>query len=191
MAVVAYWLQRLRDRRPLWSPGLNLPGQTFRPFRDRPEDSWPQAVSKQALFQDYQLWFTDVYLPPFQASGFYQDVPEALPKPATDLDFFVIMSPMIHLVGRAQQTRSHIVPLREMHQGEWYTVKRRKNFVRLCSWQEHVAAFELQTGLPVAATLPPPTEQMKTVARGVKVSIRKLADNKAVLERAIGRAARG
>jgi len=189
MAVIPYWRERLKARKPLGLEALWLVGYNVKLRDDNPEDTWPKAVAKQALLLDYKAWFEETYLPPYLESAFFRDFPEQLPKPASDLDFFVTMSPFLHVVGRAQQTRAYNVPQKKMWEGKWVSVKVHRNFVRLCTWQEHVAAFELQTHtsldvaqLPVSAQ----ADLIDTVAKGVQVSIRQIAANKDAM--AIGKA---
>lgn len=180
MGVIVYWRERLRDRNPLGSETLRIEKYNLRK-REGVEDSWPRAVAKQALLSDYKEWFDRVYLPPFLDTGYYQDCPDQLPKPASDLDFFVTMSPFIHVVGRAQQTRAYMVEQQEQYEGRWITIKVHRNFVRLCEWEEHVATFELLTGMKVHAEplgVLRDRGNMFTVSQGVKVHIKKIAGNR-------------
>lgn len=191
MTIIPYWHERLRDRQPLRSEALRLEGYNLK-MREGVVDTWPRAVAKQALRQDYLTWFAEVYLPPFMDSGHYRDCPEALPEPMDELHFFTALSPFIHLVGREAQTRSYRVKELRRHEDRWVPIRVFRNFVRLCEWAEHVAAFELATGIRCRVQLPPPTrENMEVVTRGVKVTIKRLADNRATLPEAMGKAPKG
>lgn len=186
MSINAYWHERLSARQPLRLEALRQAGYNVKP---REGDDWPVAVAKQALRLDYMAWFDEVYLPPYLESGFYQDTPQALPQRLDDLHFFTALSPFIHLIGREQQTRTYKVRVPKKFEGRWITVKANRNFVRLCEWREHVAAFELATGLIVGDKLPDPDpENMGVMAEGVTVAIRKLAGNRETMERTMGKA---
>lgn len=179
MAVILYWRERLQARRPIYCDRLAVEKLNLRTIVG---DTWPRAVAKQALFEDYQIWFEEVYLPPYRDTGFYQDMPDQLPKPATSLEFFTTMSPLLHLIARDKQTRSYKVDKQVQHMGEWVTVKSHRNFVRLCEWKEHVAAFELQTGLVVGFRDFPLSserdERIMVLVRGQKAYVERLDANK-------------
>lgn len=179
MAVIQYWAERLRDRDPISTPQLRTVN-TVKHHEGRGEDTWPKAVAKQAMYLDYLAWFERVYLPPFQQTPFYQDQPVLLPAPARELDFFVTMSPFIHVVHRDKQTRSYLVREQRQHNGRWLEARVRKNFVRLCEWKEHVAVFELQTGMLIDGGLFAGAnfEAIETVAEGTRVVIDRIADNR-------------
>lgn len=189
MAVVLYWKERLAARNPLRLEALRIVGFNVKPRRDRMEDPWPHSVAKQAMFEDYLVWFDQVYLPPFQEAEFYQDFPDQLPKPADQLEFFTTMSPFVHVLGRKQQTRSYFVPKVTGHEGRWITVKVYRNFVRLCEWEDHVAQFELLTGSDTEA---PPiilkTPRIERIGNALRISMSQIASNKAELDRQMGKA---
>lgn len=187
MGVIPYWRERLKDHHPLALEALRVEGYNVRKRTDI-ESTWPRAVAKQALLADYKAWYDRVFLPPFLDTGFYQDCPDQLPKRPNEFEFFATLSPFIHIVGRAQQTRAYHVPEQRQHQGEWVTVKVHRNFVRLCEWDEHAATFELLTGFRVYETpldLQRNHANMHTVAQGVKVNIRQIAANRQAM--AIGK----
>jgi hypothetical protein len=185
MSINAYWHERLRAREPIRLQALRQIGFNVKP---RENDTWPTAVAKQALRLDYLAWFDEVYLPPYLESGFYQDTPQALPQRLDDLHFFTALSPFIHIIGREEQTRTYKVRVNKQHEGRWISVKANRNFVRLCEWREHVAAFELVTGLSINMPLPPPSdENMAAITQGVTVGITKLAANKEAIDRAMGK----
>ncbi len=185
MSINAYWHERLRARDPIRLDALRQIGFNVKPRQD---DTWPLAVAKQALRLDYKAWFEQVYLPPYLDSGFYQDTPQALPQPLDDLHFFVALAPFIHLIGREEQTRTYKVRVQKKFEGRWVSVKANRNFVRLCEWREHVAAFELATGLSIGLDLPPPSdENMSAITQGVTVAITKLASNREAIDRAMGK----
>jgi hypothetical protein len=188
MAVIPYWKERLLARCPLHVESLRVPAN-LRARNDQPGDTWPRAVAKQALFLDYQAWFDECYLVPYRETSYYQDG-AALPEPAGELDFFITMSPFLHVVGRAQQTRSYFVREPQLHEGEFVMVKAKRNFVRLLTWNEHVAQFELVTGIHIDTPdigREKRVENIGQVSRGVQLTIRKIAENKATMRRNMGK----
>jgi hypothetical protein len=188
MAVILWWRGRLVDRRPLREDKMWVQDVSFKAQYVSPEDPWPRAIAKAFLLLDYRQWFEEVYLEPYRQCAFYQDQPDQLPKPATDLEFWTTLSPLIHLVGRAQQTRSYNVKEQHLHMDVWVTIKVKKNFIRLLEWGEHVAAFELQTGSHLAGLhMVAPKPRIEMVAKGVTVVVNRMATNKANLDRTMGK----
>jgi hypothetical protein len=187
MAVVLYWKERLAARCPIRAPGLLVEGFGYRKRQDRPDDPWFKSVARQTLLLDYQAWFTEVYLPPFASVQYYQDFPDQLPVAADDLAFFTTIAPFIYIVGKKQQTRSYLVDKREPYQGRWIEIKSYRNFVRLCEWEDHVAAFRLQTGQEVTATTPVHYDSITRVAGAVKIATKRIAANKEAMDKQMGK----
>lgn len=184
MSVVHYWHGRLKERQPFRSESLRIEGVTVRAREGN--DTWPRAIAKQTMRNDYLTWFEEVYLPPYLDSGYYKDCPQALPQPLDDLHFFTAISPFVYLLGKHAQTRPYRVQEQRMHEDRWVTIRVTRNFVRLCEWGDHVAAFELATGLLVGSRLPTPDrDHMFTVAQSVKVTINKMAGNRDALPAAM------
>lgn len=186
MAVVLYWNQRLAERNPLRDPELRIEGVNIK--SREVEDSWPRAVAKQAQYMDYLKWFDEEYLPSFASVDYYRDFPDQLPKPANELEFFTTIAPFMYVVGRKQQVRSYAVKQQQTYEGEWMTIKKTRNFTRLCEWEEHVAAFVVQTGIEIKAPPPRPKKQdVELVAGATKIVVRKIAQNKATIDRQMGK----
>lgn len=179
MSVVLYWRQRLIAGRPIRSDTLWAEGYNYRPLDKQPDSTWPKAVAKQALFQDYLGWFEEEYLKPFAASKGYAEFPDQLPKPANELGFFSQINPMLMLVGASSQVRNYKVTRRQLYEGRWIDVKGWRSFVRLCEWDEHVSAFILQTGSMIPRRQPRTLSQdIEAVAGAVQVAIKRLATNR-------------
>lgn len=187
MAVILYWRDRLADRCPIRAPVLRIDGFGFRKRQDRPDDPWYKAVARQTLLQDYNAWFADVYLPQFTGVPYYMDYPDQLPKPADDLGFFTQIAPFLYIVDKKQQTRSYLVNIKEPFEGRWLELKTHRNFVRLCEWEEHVAAFRIQTGQDIGATQTIHFDSIIRVAGAVRIAKKRIAENKEALDRQMGK----
>ena len=184
--VIAYWRERLVGHNPLRSEKLREPLFNIRLHRNQ-EGGWPRAVARQALVQDYVEWFKDVYLRSYD-TPYYVENPDRKPQHANDLEFFSTMAPFLYVVGREIQTRGYLVKIRERYQGEWITVSRRRNFVRLCTWEEHVAAFQMQVGeqLPSLPVFQSQQETAQVVENAVRVVIRRTEANREAMNRSMG-----
>lgn len=146
MAVSLYWRERLLARNPIKYDAFRQEGFDVKYHDGRPGDTWPLRVAKQALLSDYLKWFEEEYLKTFRGVGYYQDFPDALPKPATELEFFTSMSAFLYLTGRHNQTRGYFVWGVTGFEDRFVRARVHRNFIRLCEHNEHVAQYELVTG---------------------------------------------
>jgi|GEM_PF-5434519 len=146
MAVVPWWKERLEERRPVRELAYYREGYDWKP-RDPASDTWPRLVATQALWNDYLAWHEDVYLAPFRASPYFQDFPDQLPKAADEAEFWHTFAPYLYISGSSKmQKRGYYVWDQQKHLDDWVRVKAHRNFVRLGTWEEHLAAFSMLTG---------------------------------------------
>lgn len=133
-------------RRPLADPSFR-PRQDYKPRRDAMRDPWPHAVCRASMYQDYQKWFDRDFLEAYRGVPFFKD---GLPKPEDEFTFFTTMSPWLYILGKKEQVRNYRVPVTvTMEGGVTEEQYRYRYFIRLGSWETHVAAFEIQTGISV------------------------------------------
>ena len=191
MSAVLYWKERLESAQPLRDEALRVPGYNVR--NPSVSQTWPRAIARQALYQDYQKWFDEEYLTAFRDVGYYQDFPQHMPKPLDELGFFATMGPFLYIVGRDKQVRNYTVKVQKPYQGRLVEVKTGRYFVRLCEHKAHCAAFELNTGIELAVAFYAKTDglikalnseqdRVEAVAGAVRVSIRKIAENRKAIE---------
>lgn len=188
MSAVLYWKERLEDAQPLRDEALRVEG--FNVKNPSATNTWPRAVARQALYQDYLKWFEEIYLLSFKTVGYYQDFPEQMPKPLDELGFFATMGPFLYVVGKDKQVRNYSVKVQKPYQGRYVQVKTGRYFVRLCEHKAHCAAFELNTGIELtllkliggAYNIKNEEDRVETVASAVRVSIRKIAENRKAME---------
>lgn len=173
MSAILYWQGRLIERQPIWHAPLRIEGDVIRSHR-KENDTWPHAICRSAMYADYLEWFKRVYLPPFEGQPYYANSPDRLPEPADELNFYVTLSPWVYLLGKKAHVRMRNVSHRVCVEGRWIETKASRYFVRLCEWEDHVAAFELKTGIRLG--IPPPlfdSGRAKTVAEaGLRYSTR-------------------
>lgn len=146
MSVLIYWQERLQDRKPLYSDSIAIPGFNV---KAREGDSWPASVARSALLEDYLLWHEEKLLEPYRQSPMYADHPAMMPKPVDEMGFYNSLAPLIYVIGKHQQVRNYKVTIQRQFEGKWQSGTQRRYFVRLATWEEHVASFELQTGIEV------------------------------------------
>jgi hypothetical protein len=187
MSVLMYWKERLVAKNPLFSEAKRLEKIHVKHRRSDMDNPWPHSVARSALFEDYLIWHEEAYLVPFRAVDYYQSNPDRLPAPADELGFFSTIAPWLYLVGKKQQVRTYLVPVQEFYDGEWYETKKNKYFVRLCTWEQHVAGFEMITGVPLdMQTEYYHPERARTVADAQTEYHRQIAENREVMEAAMG-----
>lgn len=169
MSVVPYWKERLEDRRPVRDLAYWREEYDWKPRLDVPGDTWPRLVACQAIWKDYLAWFEDVYLAPFRESDFFRDFPDQMPAPATEVEFWHTMSPLLYISGNPKmQKRGYFVWGQRTHEGEWVKVKVHRNFIRLGSWDEHVAAYVLATGGYTGSWAKDPAAYIDTVGGAIR-----------------------
>lgn len=150
-AILPWWKDRLEDRSPI-SDAFRI-GINIRPIAEEPR--WPQRVLRQALYFDYQSWYAR-YAKETYNHGVYLTNPEMVPLYASELVFFSAMSPWLYINGKLGQTRHVSVKVPELFEGRTVYVRRRKYFVKLGLWQDHVATFEQETGLKITPSVRSP-----------------------------------
>jgi hypothetical protein len=129
-------------------------------------------VQRTTLYEDYLSWCEQVYLAPYRDSEYFRLYPQMVPKPDEEIIFYSSLYPWIYLVGKKKQVRSYLVDTKEAFEGQWYETKKMKYFVRLCSWEDHVAAFELYTGHDITQ----PYEFDPSKAESVAIARKRYAD---------------
>ena len=150
--------------------------------------TWPYAVARSALYEDYRVWFRESYLKQFANIKGYHEVRDRLPQPDSELSFYVAMAPWLYLVSKKEQVRSYVVPVREHLDGRWWTLKKHRNFVRLCRHEQHVAIFEMSTGLVVYDALANVSnkEKLEVVNKAREDFREELKNNKEIMDEQMG-----
>jgi hypothetical protein len=142
MSVLLYWRERLEAHNPLYKEDLRIPGLNVRPMNGMdPKASWPRAIARYALYQDYCIWHREQFLP------LYKGVECPTPKPADELIFYSTMAEWLYIVGKEQQVRTYLVTHSSYYEGEWVRGRKHRYFIRLLDWAYHAAQFELTTGI--------------------------------------------
>lgn len=148
MSTFFYWAARLEAAMPLYSDDVRISKFNIR-WHNGQENQWPHSVCRQALYQDYERWFKEVYAPQFDRLRIYSDYPELRPQPDQQLVFFATMSPWLYILGKENMERSYSVDVERSYEGEWYKTKSRRYFIRLAPWIDHARAFYVTTGHPI------------------------------------------
>ena len=152
MTVLLWWKERLNAGEPLHNQETRPVGVDVR-FSDRIGPyGWPNAVAKQALYDDYVWWHTTVYIKPFNDSPYYSDNPDKIPKPADRLAFFSAMQPLIAPTNLESST--YPVKVSVQHEGRIVKVKKSRAFYRLVDLEAHRVAFMTHTGLRLSDATP-------------------------------------
>jgi len=173
MSVMLYWQERLEAQNPLYSESLRIDKVNVRPMHGMdPKASWPRAISRSALYEDYCRWHKDQFLQLYR--GIAWSGP--MPKPAEELIFFSTMSPWLYVVGKDEQVRTYLVPHSEKYEGEWVHCKKNRYFIRLLDWQYHAVQFELTTGVFVFNRDMTAEDRIRMV-EGAKANYRKVLDH--------------
>jgi hypothetical protein len=127
--VANWWEQRLRERNPLALSSTI--GWDYRPRTGmHAQDSWPHSVARMSLYQDYTKWCEE----------------QEILRVEAELLFFLVMKPWLYLRDKNWHVRNYFVRQQEPFEGGWLTLKKRRYFVRLLTWEEHVDAFQNDTG---------------------------------------------
>lgn len=187
MSVVQYWKERLEAQNPLYDTALRIPQVNVRPNPGMdPRASWPRAVARSALYQDYITWFKECYLKPFKETPYYAERPSRLPKPVSELIFFSTIAPWIYVVGKKEQARTYLVPTQMKFEDRWVSGKKNSYFARLLEWRHHVAAFELDTGIQVEGSPVEPGEHIPMLADIRANYLALVSANRGILDPGIG-----
>lgn len=189
MSVLQYWQRRLVEKNPIYSEAFRIDKVGYRENIEDPTSTWPRAVARAILFDDYVAWFTDVYLEPYRKSDQYKDFPEIMPRPCDELTFYSTISPWVYIVGKKQQVRTYLVPTRVHHKGDWRNLKINKYFIRLCAWEAHVAAFELNVGIDIGMIRTDTyyLDRHQVVANAITKMQNQIDKNRVYMDRSMGR----
>lgn len=153
MSVIVYWQERLRAGRPFFSNKVwEEPNNT----RGKPADgaTWPRAVARSALFDDYTIWHQDEYLQPYREAEYYAANPDRMPQPVDELAFYATIAPWLYIVDKNRQVRTYLVPVQVFYEDRWVETKKNRYFIRLCAREAHEAAFEIATALSPSTPVP-------------------------------------
>lgn len=152
MTVLIWWRDRLNVGEPLHDQATRTQGADVRFRQGQGPNGWPNAVSKQRLYDDYLWWFDASYLKPFRDVPFYVDNPTKLPSACDRLAFFSLMQPLIVPTGLA--ARTYPVKVNVQHEGRLIPVKRSRSFYRLALLEDHRVAFVLHSGMRLTDATP-------------------------------------
>lgn len=155
MSIERYWQERLVSGFPLRSRALYQEGYDLRSWSGK-TGVWPRAVARQSLYADYQDWHAEVFLAEYQNSEFFQSHPDMVPKPATEMQFFVTMGPWLYIDGKSWHVKNYNVKKQERSNGEWVKVTARRYFIRLVELERHTRVFEASVGRSIR----PPRERL-------------------------------
>lgn len=142
--VMVWWRERLDARVPL-SATFMIEGYNYKAREGANQDPWPVRVARQALYLDYQSWYIKTILPQYN-TPYYRDHPEKIPLYASELVFFSTMTPYLYIYDKETQVKNYHVKESRKFEGKWVTVKVRRYFIKLGSFQEHLEAFKRETG---------------------------------------------
>lgn len=144
MSVLLYWQERLQAQNPLYDERLRIPGYNVRPLAGLdPRASWPRAVARSALYEDYIVWHKQCFLDLYRGIAWSGPMPQH----ATELIFFTTIAQWIYIVGADRQVRTYAIPASLKFEDTWYSGKKNRYFIRLLDWRYHAAQFELTTGI--------------------------------------------
>ncbi len=188
MSAITYWRECLINKFPLRMSSANTAGVWVKYRKGPRTTTWPYAVARAALYEDYRVWFRQSYLKQFVGIKGYFGVGDQLPQPDSELSFYVAMAPWLYLVSKEEQVRSYVVPVREHLDGRWWTLKKHRNFVRLCRHEQHVAVFEMLTGLVVYDALANMSneERLGVVNKAKEAFREELKTNKEIMDKRMG-----
>ena len=188
MSTITYWRECLINKFPLRMSSAGTAGVWVKYRKGPRTTTWPYAVARAALYEDYRVWFRESYLKQFADIKGYHGVGDRLPQPDSELSFYVAMAPWLYIVSKEEQVRSYVVPVREHLDGRWWTLKKHRNFVRLCRHEQHVAVFEMLTGLVVYDALANMSneERLGVVNKAKEAFREELKTNKEIMDKRMG-----
>lgn len=137
-AVTNWWQERLQARHPLGTAAIDVEGYNWKRRAGLESvDSWPKAVARIALYDDFRFWCED----------------HTIGTPlCSELHFFVQIAPWVYS-DKSHQVKNYWVHKSEPYQGRWIKVKVRRYFIRLNTWDEHADMFFRDTGVQVRKPL--------------------------------------
>lgn len=188
MSTITYWRECLINKFPLRMSSAGTAGVWVKYRKGPRTTTWPYAVARATLYEDYRVWFRESYLKQFADIEGCYGVRDRLPQPDSELSFYVAMAPWLYIVSKEEQVRSYVVPVREHLDGRWWTLKKHRNFVRLCRHEQHVAVFEMLTGLVVYDALANMSneERLGVVNKAKEAFREELKTNKEIMDKRMG-----
>lgn len=145
MSVIVWWRERLVARFPL-SPALAVEGYNYKMREGSGLDPWPMRVARQALYDDYRSWVDGANALAWPG---VEEGDKRLSKPVPDYVFFTSISQMLYVHEKGKMVKNYWVKRSVPFEGGFQTVKVRRYFVRLGTWEEHAAAFAKVVGSPL------------------------------------------
>lgn len=137
-----WWRERLKAQFPLTSPDVWQEGYSWKAREGANEEGWPGRVSRQDLYLDYTMWVNDNNAKAWPN----KPIEERRPLPVTELVFYSTLTPMFYMGDKSRMVKNYHVKEQQTFEGRLITVKKRRYFIRLAPWNEHVAAFLRETG---------------------------------------------
>lgn len=138
---ILWWRERLLDRFPL-SQIFAVEGYAYKRRDGDVSERWPARVSRQDLYRDYVAWTHDN-----NAKAWPNKEPEdRRPLPVSDLIFYSTLTPMLYMGNKARMVKNYHIKEQVLFEGKYVSVKKRRYFIRLAPWQEHVDAYLRETG---------------------------------------------
>lgn len=183
MSVLLYWQERLEAQNPLYTESLRVPKLNIRPMPGMDhKSSWPRAIARSALYEDYQQWHKDQFL------ALYRGISWAgpMPKPVEELIFFSTMAQWLYIVGKDAQVRTYLVPHSHLYEGEWVHGKKNRYFIRLLDWEYHAAQFELTTGIFKFQVCDTAEDRIRMIEEAKANYIKVLAHNRHAMSEKMG-----
>lgn len=140
-SVIMWWRERLVARFPV--------SDAFKqePFNYKSRDGaalelWPARVARQALWKDYGLW-ADGQL---KAAWSEMTTEERVAQVPNELHFFSTLAPYLYVDNKRRMVKNYSVKTFVLFEGNQVEVRKRRYFVRLAPWKDHMEAFLRQTG---------------------------------------------
>lgn len=138
--VLIWWHDRLKARFPLRDQ-FKIAPQNYKPKDGAGPDVWPGRVARYTLYDDYRGWFAE------QNAILWPHLEEdQRPKCPNELAFFTTLGPYLYVRDKNQMTRTYFVSMPVLFEGKTRMVKKRRYFIRLAPYEEHVDAYLRQTG---------------------------------------------
>ena len=138
-----YWAEALKRR------SLPLKGELANRMNCRYTNhvSWPSAIRKELLHQDYTEWF--------KSMGAYYDAEyfkiRTPLRPDGKTKFYTRMKQFIELAGDKAHRKIYSIKIPRTREGKQIFIKKPANFVRLLEWEIYYVSYGSVTGeeLPI------------------------------------------